>query len=53
MANNEVTLLKGETVMVIGVSPKRGHVVVEKRNHTFHVPYFFLEIRQGFAGAGL
>jgi hypothetical protein len=43
---SDVTLLRGETVVVIGASPKRGHLVVERRNHTVHVPYQYLEIKQ-------
>ncbi len=39
-----MTLLKGETVVVIGASPKRGHLVVEKRNHTLHVPFQHMEV---------
>ena len=41
-----VTLHRGETVVVIGSSPKRGHLVVERRNHTLHVPFQYLEPRQ-------
>lgn len=41
-----VTLHRGETVVVIGSSPKRGHLVVERRNHTLHVPFQYLEARQ-------
>ena len=40
----EVILLQGETVVVIGVSSKRGHLVVEKRNHTMHVPFHHMEM---------
>lgn len=43
--------MKGETVVVIGVSSQRGHLVVEKRNHTMHVPHSYMEMRQ--IGAGL
>ena len=43
-------LFKGEAVTVIGVSSKRGHLVVEKRNHTMHVPFQYLEMRQQIAG---
>merc|ERR1719420_53324 len=33
---SEIILKKGETVIVIGNSPRRGHLVVEKQNHTIH-----------------
>ncbi len=52
-APTEVSLLKGETVVVIGVSANRGHLVVEKRNHTFHVPYHYLEVKPPSNGHGL
>ena len=42
---SEVRLAKGETVVVIGASPRRGFLVVEKRNHTIHVPHSQLELR--------
>ncbi|XP_011630106.1 unconventional myosin-IXb [Pogonomyrmex barbatus] len=41
----EVVLLKGETVLVIGASPRRGHLVVEHNNTTLHVPYQFMELK--------
>ena len=41
----DVVLGKGENVVVIGVSSRRGHLVVEKRNHTVHVPYHYMEMR--------
>ena len=40
---SEVVLHQGESVMVIGVSAKRGHLIVEKRHHTVHVPFQYLE----------
>lgn len=42
---NDVILRQGENVVVIGASTRRGHLVVEKSNHTIHVPYHFLELR--------
>ena len=43
---SEVRLLRGETVVVIGSSPhRRGYLVVEKRNHTLHVPHTHLELK--------
>ena len=42
---SDVALMKGETVIVIGNSPRRGYLVVEKRNHTIHVPYMLLAMK--------
>lgn len=44
--NAEVILLKGESVMVVGASARRGHLIVEYKKHTIHVPYQFLELKQ-------
>ncbi|XP_078038884.1 unconventional myosin-IXb-like dachs [Augochlora pura] len=41
----EVVLLKGETVLVVGASPSRGHLLVEHNNATLHVPYQFMELK--------
>jgi len=41
----ELMLRGGETVVVIGASNRRGHLVVEKNNHTLHVPSRFMELR--------
>ena len=41
----DLALMKGETVIVIGNSPRRGYLVVEKRNHTIHVPYMLLAMK--------
>ncbi|KAG8276288.1 Myosin [Homalodisca vitripennis] len=41
----EVSLLKGDTVVVVGASPRRGHLVVEHCNHSLHVPFQFLELK--------
>ncbi|XP_057331572.1 unconventional myosin-IXb isoform X3 [Microplitis mediator] len=41
----EVVLLKGETVLVIGASARRGHLLVEHNNVTLHVPYQFMELK--------
>ncbi|GIY51470.1 myosin-I heavy chain [Caerostris extrusa] len=43
--SGEVTLHKGETVMVVRASARRGHLVVEHKKHTIHVPYQFLELK--------
>lgn len=41
-------LVKGETVVVVGASNKRGHLVVEHNNHNLlHVPFQFLELKPG------
>ena len=47
-ASNETdtTLMKGDTVVVIGASNKRGHLIVEHSNHNLiHVPFQFLEFQ--------
>ena len=44
----EVILMKGEPVIVIGNSPRRGHLVVEKQNHTIHIPFQYLELKRNF-----
>ena len=41
----EAVLRAGENVTVIGASTRRGHLVVERNNHTIHVPFQFLELR--------
>uniref|UniRef100_A0A0A9W116 Unconventional myosin-Va n=1 Tax=Lygus hesperus TaxID=30085 RepID=A0A0A9W116_LYGHE len=43
--SSDVSLMKGDTVTVIGASPRRGHLVVEHCNHNLHVPYQFLELK--------
>jgi dachs protein len=44
-ASGEVVLLKGETVLVVGASQRRGHLVVEHNNVSLHVPFQFLELK--------
>ncbi|XP_074028555.1 unconventional myosin-IXb-like dachs isoform X2 [Leptinotarsa decemlineata] len=39
-------LIKGETVLVVGASHRRGHLIVEHKSYTFHVPFQFLELKQ-------
>ncbi|GAB6022561.1 Myosin 10A, isoform D, variant 2 [Chamberlinius hualienensis] len=46
-SNPEVHLLKGDVVMVVGTSPKRGHLIVEHKSFNVHVPYQFMEIKTG------
>lgn len=41
-----VVLHKGETVLVVGASPKRGHLIVEHKHCTLHVPFQYLELKQ-------
>jgi len=41
----DLMLRGGETVVVIGASNRRGHLVVEKNNHTLHVPSRFMDLR--------
>ena len=43
--DSEVILEAGEAVVVLGASTRRGHLVVERNNHTIHVPYQYLELR--------
>uniref|UniRef100_A0A8D8VKQ4 Myosin-I heavy chain n=1 Tax=Cacopsylla melanoneura TaxID=428564 RepID=A0A8D8VKQ4_9HEMI len=43
----EVTLGKGEAVVVVGASNRRGHLVVEHCNTSIHVPFQFLELKPG------
>ena len=40
-------LQAGESVLVLGASTRRGHLVVERNNHTIHVPHHYLELRGG------
>ena len=42
--SGESLLMKGENVVVIGASTKRGHLVVEKNNTAIHVPFQFLQL---------
>lgn len=39
-------LVKGETVLVVGASHRRGHLIVEHKHCTLHVPFQFLELKQ-------
>lgn len=39
-------LMKGETVLVVGASHRRGHLIVEHKHCTLHVPFQFLELKQ-------
>merc|ERR1712004_807999 len=42
----DVFLNRGETVIVIGNSQRRGYLVVEKHNHTMHVPHYYMELKR-------
>ncbi|XP_071447803.1 unconventional myosin-XIX [Hetaerina americana] len=44
------TLHKGESVVVIGASPRRGHLLVEHNTCTLHVPYQYLELKAAVGG---
>jgi dachs protein len=37
-------LLKGETVLVVGASTKRGHLLVERNSAQLNVPYQYMEL---------
>ncbi|XP_037074350.1 myosin-I heavy chain-like [Pollicipes pollicipes] len=41
----EVTLLKGDTVLVVGASSRRGHLLVECAGQTVHVPHQYMELK--------
>jgi len=43
--NCDVTLMKGDTVVVVGTSNRRGHLVVEHCNRSLEVPFQFLELK--------
>lgn len=40
----ESILRKGESVLVVGASPRRGHLIVEHNNTTLHVPFQYMEL---------
>jgi len=42
----DIELMKGEQVIVIGHSSLKGHLVVERNNHTIHVPFRYLELKK-------
>ena len=44
-SDEEIILQAGESVLVLGASTRRGHLVVERNNHTIHVPHQYLELR--------
>lgn len=37
-------LRKGETVTVVGASHRRGHLIVQHKGVTFHVPFQYMEL---------
>ncbi|KAL4113173.1 hypothetical protein QTP88_016846 [Uroleucon formosanum] len=43
--NCDVTLIKGDAVIVVGTSNRRGHLVVEHCNRSLDVPFQFLELK--------
>lgn len=42
--SHELILHKGDAVLVVGASPRRGHLVVEHNTTTLHVPYQYMEL---------
>lgn len=38
-------LLKGESVVVVGASARRGHLLVDHQGHTYHVPFQYMELK--------
>lgn len=40
----QILLRKGERVLVVGTSPRRGHLMVEYQNKRFHIPYQYLHL---------
>ncbi|KAK9736482.1 Myosin head (motor domain) [Popillia japonica] len=45
-SGDSTVLLKGETVLVVGASHRRGHLIVEHKHCTIHVPFQYLELKQ-------
>ncbi|XP_064106085.1 unconventional myosin-IXb-like isoform X2 [Macrobrachium nipponense] len=41
----ETVLMKGESVVVIGASPRRGHLLVDHQGHSVHVPFQYMELK--------
>lgn len=44
-------LKKGETVTVVGASHRRGHLIVEHKGQSFHVPFQYMELVKNAAPA--
>ena len=42
---NDPALIQGDTVLVLGASPRRGHLLVAHNNTSLHVPFQFLELK--------
>ncbi|XP_032584952.1 unconventional myosin-Va isoform X2 [Drosophila mojavensis] len=40
-------LKKGDTVTVVGASSARGHLIVEHKGQTYHVPFQYMELASG------
>lgn len=40
-------LKKGDTVTVVGASSGRGHLIVEHKGQTYHVPFQYMELASG------
>lgn len=43
-SGNNMQLEKGQKVLVVGASSKRGHLLVEHNDITLNIPYQFLEL---------
>ena len=41
----EVTLLKGDKVLVVGAATRRGHLLVQHPSGTIAVPYQYMELK--------
>ncbi|KAF0301174.1 Myosin-VIIa [Amphibalanus amphitrite] len=44
-SGSEAILLKGETVLVVGASSRRGHLLVQHGDQQVHVPHQYLELK--------
>ncbi|KAL7647373.1 UNVERIFIED_CONTAM: hypothetical protein RMT77_000969 [Armadillidium vulgare] len=42
--SSDVVLKKGQTVLVVGASTRRGNLLVEHQGHSIHVPFQYLEL---------
>ncbi|CAL4058834.1 unnamed protein product [Meganyctiphanes norvegica] len=43
--SGDAVLSKGESVLVVGASPRRGHLLVDHQSHSVHVPFQFMELK--------
>lgn len=49
--NQARQLYRGESVMVLGASNKRGHLIIEYKESQYHVPFQILELSSTTAGS--